>query len=689
LNEGWNIRFLRHRAGRQSRTVPSAVEIAAVIKAIARFPIVSCDIFDTAVMRRLARPEDALLATGARARALGLTSCSPQAFAEYRLEAERFVRRDALAQGYDEIRLAEVCARMQACGLTEDGFRLAELEFAVERSVCRSIEPVRKMLAARNPKQRVIFLSDTMLPGDWLAQLLDDCGYGKDCVIFASSDARKSKHTGRLFAHVVEALGCPASDIIHVGDNPTTDIARAAEHRIKTYHLPWPGALPERDDVAVTDWPVRLVHSHRRSRWALSEGAKQPLKPHVADVGSLHRYVSILLIGFSLFVLAEARRRNIRRIYFLARDGYLPLAITKRLVERTGESFELSYLHVSRQSIVVPAMTDNLPKLAEDISQSMLNRPVHTALDFIGIDASTTSHMFRDIGLAPDQPAGSPAGMESIRRLFAAYGELIGNRLQERRAAALSYLDQSGFLAPGPRLIVDVGWRGSTQTALAELTGLPPFEIAGCYLGLLPQALRPRLDPRTAAGYLFSFGDPKPAMDMVLEGYALFELFFSAPHGSTLHYALNEGRAVPVLAVEEEPGASIRREAFAAIEAGCLKEFETLDRILDRAWPEAIDPKSALFDIERLLLRPTVQDVATINTIPFIAGINGGRNLVAVNPVPLHEFLLGLNRAIRRMEHSPWRSGSVRASTPWPIPSMSFQDFRHRVRRLQCLFGRQ
>jgi len=70
-------------------------------------------------------------------------------------------------------------------------------------------------------------------------------------------------------------------------------------------------------------------------------------------------------------------------------------------------------------------------------------------------------------------------------------------------------------------------------TALAKLTGLPPFEIAGCYLGLLPQALRPRLDPRTAAGYLFSFGDPKPAMDMVLEGYALFELFLSAPHGST------------------------------------------------------------------------------------------------------------------------------------------------------------
>ena len=177
-------------------------------------------------------------------------------------------------------------------------------------------------------------------------------------------------------------------------------------------------------------------------------------------------------------------------------------------------------------------------------------------------------------------------------------------------------------------------------------------------------------------------------MDKVLEGYALFELFLSAPHGSAQHYALKDGRAVPVLATEEEPGATKRRQAFAAIEAGCLKEFEALDSILDGAWPDAITQESALFDFEGLLMQPTAQEVATINAIPFIAGINSSRNTVAASRVPLREFLMDLNHAIKRLENSPWRSGSLRASTPWPIPSMSFQDFCYRTSRLRNLFRR-
>jgi FMN phosphatase YigB (HAD superfamily) len=657
-----------------SNKVPAPV--VGDVQKIAGFAIVSCDVFDTAVMRVLARPEDLLLALGLRARALGLVSCGPEAFREYRQQAERVARRQAEAAGHDEVRILEVYEELRAWGVTLDPARLAELEFAVERSACRAVEPVRALLAARDPAQRLVFVSDTMLPGRWLATLLRDCGYGEDCLVLSSADTRHSKHSGRMFAHLLQTMGCNASEIVHVGDNPVSDVARPREHGIAAVHLPWQPPRPEPERLQREHAVIRLLHSHRRSRAAPPDST--------ADGPALYPYVSGLLIGFTLFVLAEARRRGINRIFFLARDGHLPLAIARRLLGRTGENIDLSYLQVSRQSVVVPSMLDNIPGFAEDVARSVNGRPLDTALDCIGIDAEAMRGLLARCGLDPMQPADP----ESIRRLFDANQTLIRERLEALRDSALRYLDQSGFLAPGPRLIVDVGWRGSTQKALARLTGIPPADIAGSYLGLLPDALSPGLDPCSAAGYLFAFGDPRPLMETVLEGYVLLELFLSAPHGTVLHYADSGSEVVPVHAVEPEPGGALRRQALIALEAGCLREFDSLDAILDGAWPAAIDPRSAMADLEPLLTRPTARDVALINAIPFIQGFNGAHTVVASNPVPLHEWLLNPRGTLRRIERAPWRSGTIRASLPWPCPAMSFQDLHHRVGRLCRLLGR-
>jgi hypothetical protein len=350
------------------------------------------------------------------------------------------------------------------------------------------------------------------------------------------------------------------------------------------------------------------MHSYRRSRAARSE----PQDPGAPAL--LHRYATLLLIGFSLFVLAEARRRGIRRIYFLARDGYLPLAMVRKMIAQSGEPFELVYLRVSRASIADPALD------------------------------------------------GDPS----------------------RREAALAYLEREGFLAPGKRLVVDVGWRGTIQTGLARLAGIPENDIIGCYLGLLPAALRPGFGPANAVGYLFAFGYPKSVMDAVLDGYVLLELFLSAPHQPVLGYS---PAGEPIFAEEDANGDSIRRLACEAIERGCMAEFSTLEALLGGAWPETLDRATALFDVHGLLTRPSRHEVAVINRIPFIHEPDGG-TVVAVNPVPLHEFVLDLGQVVRRFENAPWRAGAIRASLPSLLPDIGFQDFRNRVTRLRRVLRR-
>ncbi|HEX5326490.1 MAG TPA: hypothetical protein VFW75_07455, partial [Acetobacteraceae bacterium] len=431
---------------------------------------------------------------------------------------------------------------------------------------------------------------------------------------------------------------------------------------------------PETDAIAGRHFALRLAHSHRRSRLA------RPVQP---GAPALHHYGSILLIGFTLFVLAEARRRGIRRIYFLARDGHIPLAIARRLIARSNEPFELSYLHVSRHSIVVPACSDDPHRLIEAISASMSTQTLDAIAAALGIEPDAIPGVLERSGVRPGQRLGG--NTELLRRMIAANQELIGESLGRRRDLALGYLQQAGFLAPGKRLIVDTGWRGSTQQALVRLTGLPHSDLAGAYLGLWPEALGPGFDLSNAAGYLFAFGHPKPALDMVRDGYVLLELFLSAPHAPTVHYAEQDGSVVPVYGREPEPGSTIRRRAIEALEQSCLAEFDALDAMLDGAWPDAIDPASALFDLERLLTRPTREEVAAINTVPYIHTADGSSNAVAVAPIPLLELIRAPAAAVRRIERAPWRSGTLRASLPWPVPGMSFAEFRYRFERLRRL----
>lgn len=659
-----------------------------IAQAIVGFPIVTCDIFDTAVMRCLARPEDVHLATGARALSRGLTTCSAEAFREYRLAAETAARADLVQADDDEIAIATVYQRLQASGVVTDGAAAACLEFAVERSVCRPVAQVRAALAARQPGQRLVFLSDTMLPADWLATILADCGYGDRCEVICSAEARRTKARGGLFAYMLEKLGCTPRDVVHLGDNPHADIAQARLNGITAVHLPAPPIPPEQDDVARRAFVVRLAHSRRRSRAALSEAAQDSAAAAdgALDDPRLQRICLFPLIGFTLFILAEARRRGIRRIYFMARDGHLPLAIANRLIARSNEDFAFTYLHCSRQATIVPTLSGDLPQLAQMIADGASNQPLRAALNALGIDAEATAAMARTAGLDPDQPVRGRASYDVVHQLLAAHRDRILAALRERREAALAYLEQSGFLEPGPRIIVDVGWRGSVQKALTTLSNVPPADIFGCYVGLWADAISGSFGLDTAAGYLFTFGHPKWIADTVRQAYILFELYFSAPHGSVSHYAFQGDHAVPVHATEAEPGGSIRREALAAIERSCLEEFDRLDAILDGCWPDAIDAASALSEMEPLLVRPSARDVAAINRIPYIHGIDGTLNARPVNPVPLRQLVVNMPRAMERFRNAPWRSGTLRASLPWPIPSVGFPEFCDRVERLRRLF---
>jgi FMN phosphatase YigB (HAD superfamily) len=314
----------------------------------ASFAFVSLDIFDTALSRILAQPSDLWAAIGQRALAAGITTCTPDEFAIYREQAERVVRARVEALALDEPTMGEIHAELAAWGVVAHAQSSQDVEFATECAVCRPVPAVRAAFNTLSPPTRRIFISDSCWPADNLVAMLRHHGFSGDFRVFSSADFRHSKHTGRLFDDVVEALGCSPGQILHAGDNPVSDVARPAARGLVARHIPRP--RPERA-APPADPAVRLALSHIRARAVNPDRA--PAAQAAADGAKLADLATPLLIGFALFVLQQARARNVRRIYFLARDGHVPIGICRRLVAARGcqADFDLTYLHVSRAAL--------------------------------------------------------------------------------------------------------------------------------------------------------------------------------------------------------------------------------------------------------------------------------------------------------------------------------------------------
>lgn len=659
----------RHLVGIAALTQTRGLSLA---DALTRFPVITCDVFDTALTRRLARPEDVALLVGIRAERAGLSRCAPETFRQARLHGEAVLRRAAEANGLDEVRLADIYAWMAERRLIDDPEQARLCERATELAVTEPVPAIWPALAALDPsRQRLIFLSDTTLSGPDLAWLLTRHGFVPDPQAITSADWQRNKASGRLFAAVLERLELRADEVVHIGDNPISDVARAQEHGITTVHLPR-RHLPREPEATARLHPiVRTLHSARR------------VTP--PDPASLFPYATALMIGFTLFVLQEARNRGISHIHFLSRDGHIPLAIARRLIARSREPITLSYLHVSRQATTLPDMAADPVRLASAIGESLLDRALAEALSPLGIDTETTATLCRGLGIDPALRLNGADGFAPLLRLLTEGGAPIDDRLRQIRTSAQSYLRQEGFDGNARRMIVDVGWRGSTQIALTRLAGLRPNDVVGCYLGLWGDALSPVLNLDNTASYLFGFDTPQPVADIVRDGYVLLELFLSAPHAPVSGYSARSGRIEPVFATEAEPSAGVRRAAMTDIEAGILAEVDRLDALLDGAWPTTVDAASAMHDLVGLLTRPTRAQFALFNAVPFIHGYDGGHLVPPVNPLPLQELLLRPKAALRRIGRSPWRAGAVRDALPWPVPDLGFADFDHRLRKILSL----
>jgi len=579
------------------------------------FDVLSLDVFDTAITRDVECPVDVF----ARIEEM-LTArigASGRGYAEARELAESKARAIASTAGRADITLREIMAQMVICRpeLASSRNMLEELELAAEIECIRPVADIAALAAeVRATGRRVIFVSDMYLPSTVIARLLGECGYDTSGGVLVSSETGSTKASGRQWEHV-RTLAGKAAKIVHVGDDPWSDVESPRRAGLMSHH--YTACQSDRRVGGPLRPPVLPVSRLNRVQRLDGAAGEQPSPQVLRRLG--RSFGAVVVGSFLRWLEDRAQSTGISHLAFCARDGWL----LHQAFEAAGSGRRLgvaaSYLYVSRRTLNFGHAA--LPTPDGRLSSAALDRLTETQ--------GTVDHVLRRSGL--DRCEGLKRELvkafgnavigwrdwPQLRSLIANHSREVLDALEPMRVAVSGYLAEA-LPATGHVGLVDLGWRGSSQSCLNQLVKQARAHplISGFYYGLWPEAQ----GFRVTAGWMdCAFGsDFRPTAEQpgLVNAVALLENLHGGPHGTTIGYRQKDGRWTPELhhaAVErEQHTALIAPFQTAAIES-VAELFET-----GRFGPVRLDeltPQAGLAAIERLALSPTPEELAWLGQI--------------------------------------------------------------------------
>lgn len=290
---------------------------------------------------------------------------------------------------------------------------------------------------------------------------------------------------------------------------------------------------------------MRAGFDNRQQRYLQYRSILFPMPPHKRALqeclkdGGLNTYDQIFLhvfapaaVEFIMWVLDQAVKDKKKRLYFLARDGYLMYHTAQKLSAEYGYDLDLRYLKVSRYSMRMPQYA----QMGSGCIDLICSDGIDITFEKIMKRAALTEEACKIAELAgfsgKEKQILSSRQIVQLKKtlqripLFFTYVFLHSRKCYE---TAIGYLKQEGLMESVPYAIVDSGWIGTLQQSMEQLVKRP---IDGYYFGLYEI-------PRNAdkLRYKAFYFMPKTNIRRkVFFSNCLFETVFSAPEGMTVGY---------------------------------------------------------------------------------------------------------------------------------------------------------
>jgi predicted HAD superfamily hydrolase len=636
-----------------------------------RADIVSFDVFDTAILRPLARPTDLFALMEPEVGDRGGNGAP--AFRAAREWAERAIRDSAWKERREtEVTLAEIYGQFATgTGLPQTAADdIARLEIAAELAVCRANPFVQSVYRwCREHSKRIAFISDTYLPEDTIAELLKSCGYDGYDALFVSCMSGASKANGRLHA---QARARFPGKWLHIGDDRKSDVVNARRNGMAAWHYQrcvdrfvrdtatasvWNGSHDEFPAASVVQGLIANRLTHARPAGSASPDPDMFWR----DFG--YATAGPLLVGFTEWLIEQSLAQKLDVVFFLERDGVIMRRVYKVLAPLTGSEIESRDLFASRRALNF-ATVDGMDDRALDFLTEGGGLSVAHYFARLGLDMREYMDAVCEAGLGgPRALKAASVDRKRLRALSRLLADTICEKARAERAIVADYLKHSGF-RDGRRIgVVDIGWHGTMQRSIADILameGMRPH-IVGLYLGTHRPAI---VDPRYPhVGYFINLGVPAQYSEVILSGVEVIELMLSSPQGSIVR--IERGADGDFVAIRQsDPGDTDRNRNIELLQEGAM-QFVDEYAALRKRFPNLHVPRQvAMAQLKRVIRYPTRAEAQLIGDIPH-PNAHGDFSKRPIAPrYTTWSLLTQPGRSRRALMRDFWRIGRNRRASP-------------------------
>lgn len=419
---------------------------------------------------------------------------------------------------------------VQTSGLRMSEEDFVEMSIELECAVEIGVQYVNKRLLKWLRKQktegkRLYVVSDFHLGKERIEQFVRAQGVESELIdgIYVSCDMGASKKEGGLYEKVLLSEGLRGKEVLMVGDNRRTDGEMARRYGIEV--------RIRENMIRKAEYQVRRFVGNDYRRRAFVQIRRDCYKRG----GAFSEY-ALLYATFTERLRKAVEADGSPAVTFLSREGWF----LKRLfddyqglfVDKEGR-VETQYMLCSRRC--GQSLREHFE---EELEKQRIS--IKDWLKALGYGGAIIGELAEKYGVEESLLNANKETIgenEEWRRLMSKedFGEMVRTRLSEIREAGKEYAMQ--FVRGGRLTLVDIGWVGTMQESIKEVTGA---ETQGYYLGVN----NGRYSKETHHGLLFTHmanGMGNTAYSHVLRAnIQLYEELASAPHGSALGYYRGE-----------------------------------------------------------------------------------------------------------------------------------------------------
>ncbi|WP_308004806.1 glycosyl transferase [uncultured Lactococcus sp.] len=383
-----------------------------------------------------------------------------------------------------------------------------------------------------------------------------------------------------------------------------------------------------------------------------------------------YRIFGPYLFGMSAWLYQEITKQDLKRVLFLARDGYMVKEAFDLLFEASefeGKRVESSYIYASRRSFAVPALTEcqnveeiftKYPYLKTSFGKTLKKLGLNTK-DVKKFPQSLLDTVFnnsRDLLAHPE----ARAALEQV------FPNILQNSHQEAKLLQ-EYFKQEKI--QGDIAIFDIGWHGTLQKALFSLKEkLNISSIRGYYTGILPKVKTDSL--KKSQGYLFDSNHNQAYYKFMGLNFPIFERLFQPREGSCIGFKKEGDRIYSKLENFFHEKVNEDLANLLAIQTGALTFVKNFSEELPSDSPYWYEKDSNFWfsGFEQTIKRPILSEVKALGSLTFE---NEGELYYLAAPQKHITYILKPHQFMRDF-HKSWKVGFLKSLFKIPLPYYAF-----------------